>query len=191
MEKIRCNWCVKTDIEQTYHDKEWGVPLRDDKTLFEYFVLDTSQAGLSWVTILKKREGYRKAFADFEVEKVARFTDKKVEKLLLNPAIVRNRLKVKATVTNAQNFIKVQKEFGTFSEYIWQFTEGKTIQNAWKTMEEVPVTTPEAIVMSKDLKKRGFKFCGPTICYAFMQAAGMVNDHVVSCFRYQEILKMK
>ncbi len=187
MEKIRCTWCVKSDIEQKYHDEEWGVPVRDDKTLFEYFVLDTSQAGLSWVTILKKREGYRKAFADFEVEKVARFSDKKIEKLLQNPDIIRNRLKVKATVTNAQNFIKVQKEFGTFSKYIWQFTDGKTIQNAWKTSEEVPVHTPEAIAMSKDLKKRGFKFCGPTICYAFMQAAGMVNDHLVSCFRYKEV----
>lgn len=191
MEKIRCDWCLSSPLDMEYHDKEWGVPVRDDKTLFEFFVLETAQAGLSWATILKKREGYRKAFADFEVEKVAKFSEKKVEKLLLNPGIVRNRLKVKTTVTNAQNFIKVQKEFGSFSEYIWSFTDGKVITNTWKTMAEVPSTSDEATAMSKDLKKRGFKFCGPTICYAFMQAAGMCNDHIISCFRYKQVTGIK
>jgi len=190
MEKKRCDWCLSSPLDMEYHDKEWGVPIRDDKTLFEFFVLETAQAGLSWATILKKREGYRKAFADFEVEKVAKFSEKKVEKLLLNPGIIRNRLKVKTTVTNAQNFIKIQKEFGSFSEYIWGFTDGKVLQNAWKTMAEVPSTSKESEAMSKDLKKRGFKFCGPTICYAFMQAAGMCNDHIVSCFRYESLSKV-
>lgn len=186
-EKTRCNWCVGSDIERIYHDEEWGEPVYDDLKHFEFIVLDSNQAGLSWVTMLKKREGYRKAFANFDPVKVAKFSEKKMEKLLLNPEIIRNRLKVKATISNAKCFLAVQKEFGTFDKYIWQFTNGKTIVNRFKKTEDVPVHTPEAEAMSKDLKKRGFKFVGPTICYAYMQAAGMVNDHVTSCYRYQEV----
>jgi len=186
-EKTRCTWCVGSDIERTYHDEEWGEPVYDDLKHFEFIVLDSNQAGLSWITMLKKREGYRKAFANFDPIKVAKFSEKKIEKLLLNPEIIRNRLKVNATVGNARYFLEVQKEFGTFDKYIWQFTGGKTLVNRWKKKEDVPVYTPEAEAMSKDLKKRGFKFVGPTICYAYMQAAGMVNDHVISCYRYKEV----
>jgi DNA-3-methyladenine glycosylase I len=178
---IRCPWCEGNDVMRKYHDEEWGTPLYDDKRLFEFFVLDAFQAGLTWNIILQKRENFRKAFANFDVKKVAKFGDIEVQKLLANEGIVRNRLKVAATITNAQNFIIVQKEFGSFSKYIWQFTDGKPIVNNWKTQKEFPASTAQSDAMSKDLKKRGFKFCGTTICYAFMQAAGMVNDHLADC----------
>lgn len=186
----RCEWCGDDPLYQHYHDKEWGVPVYDDQTLFEFITLEGAQAGLSWITILKKREGYRKAFANFDVEKVARFTDKKLEKLLLNPSIVRNRLKVFSTRKNAQAFIKIQKEFGSFSVYLWGFVNGKPIQNKWKSQSELPATTTESDLISKDLKKRGFSFVGSTIIYAHMQATGMVNDHITSCHRYKA-LKVK
>ena len=186
--KKRCAWVDENnDLYIEYHDKEWGVPVYDDRVLFEFLILEGAQAGLSWLTILQKREGYRKAFKNFDVKKVAKMTDKDVEKLLENPNIVRNRLKVNATIINAQRFIEVQKEFGSFSNYQWEFVGGKPIKNAWKTIKEVPAVTNEAEAFSKDLKKRGFKFVGPTIMYAYMQAIGMVNDHTVDCFRYNEV----
>ncbi len=169
-----------------YHDTEWGVPVYDDRTQFEFLILEGAQAGLSWSTILNKREGYRKAFADFDPEKVARFTKKRVEKLLLDPSIVRNRLKVESTVTNAKAFLDVQEEFGTFCRYIWRFVDGEPIQNKFRRDADVPATSQESDALSKDLKKRGFRFVGSTIVYAHMQATGMVNDHVTSCFRYKE-----
>jgi DNA-3-methyladenine glycosylase I len=182
----RCKWAEGTSLGYIeYHDKEWGVPVFDDRVQFEFLILEGAQAGLSWSTILNKREGYRKAFADFDYVKVARFTEKRIEKLLLDPGIVRNRLKVRSAVTNARAFIAVQKEFGTFSEYIWGFVGGKPVQNAHKKDGDVPATSPESDALSKDLKKRGFKFVGSTIIYAHMQATGMVNDHVTSCFRYR------
>jgi DNA-3-methyladenine glycosylase I len=183
----RCEWAGTTSptyIE--YHDKEWGVPVWDDRTQFEFLLLEGAQAGLSWSTILNKRAGYRKNFAQFEVEKVARFTGKRVEKMLLDPAIVRNRLKVNAAVTNARAFLKVQEEYDGFCNYIWQFVDGKPKQNRFKTMAEMPATSDESDALSKDLKRRGFKFVGSTIIYAHMQATGMVNDHVTSCFRHKE-----
>ena len=180
----RCNWALgQDDAYVAYHDDEWGVPTYDDTTLFEFLILEGAQAGLSWATILKKREGYRRNFANFDVAKVARFTDKRMEKILTDPGIVRNRLKVASAVTNAKNFIKVQKEFGSFSDYIWGFVNHKPKQNRWTTMKDVPATTAESDLMSKDLKKRGFKFVGSTIMYAYMQAVGMVNDHTVGCYR--------
>lgn len=182
----RCHW-AKSEMMQAYHDREWGVPVHDDRKLFEFLVLDGAQAGLSWEIILKKREGYCKAFDQFDAEKVARFSPKKIEKLLVDPGIIRNRLKIEGAVACAKAFLAVQKEFGSFDKYIWQFTGGKTIVNRWKTHKDVPAVTKEAGAMSKDLKKRGFKFVGPTICYAFMQAAGMVNDHLVECFRHGEV----
>lgn len=186
MEKVRCGWAGKPlDIE--YHDKEWGVPVHDDQKLFEFLVLDAFQAGLSWSTILAKRENFRKAFDDFDYKKIVKYNQTKIEILLQDSGIIRNKLKINATIINAKEFIKVQKEFGSFNKYIWSFTEGKTIINKWKEMNEIPATSKESDSMSKDLKKRGFKFVGSTICYAFMQAAGMVNDHLVSCFRYNEI----
>ncbi len=185
----RCDWCGDDPIYQHYHDHEWGVPVYDDQKLFEFITLEGAQAGLSWITILKKREGYREAFANFDVKKVARFTDKKLEKLLLNPDIVRNRLKVFSTRKNAKAFIKIQQEFGSFSAYIWSFVDGKPIQNSWKTMAELPATSPESDIISKDLKKRGFSFVGSTIIYAHMQATGMVNDHITSCFRHKPLKK--
>ena len=182
----RCKWAEGVNLDYIeYHDKEWGVPVHDDKAQFEFLILEGAQAGLSWSTILNKREGYRQAFADFDVEKVARFTDKRVEKLLTNPAIVRNRLKVKSAVTNAKAFIDVQEEFGSFSKYIWGFVDGKPIQNKFRKDSDIPATSPESDDLSKDLKKRGFKFVGSTIVYAHMQATGLVNDHVVGCFRYK------
>ena len=190
-EEKRCNWCLSSEQYIHYHDKEWGVPVHDDRLLFEMLILEGAQAGLSWSTILNKRANYQKAFDQFDVQKMARYTDKKIAKLLENPGIVRNRLKVNAAKTNAQAFLKVVEEFGSFDKYIWQFTNGKVIQNKFKTLQEVPVSTPESDAMSKDLKKRGFKFVGTTICYAYMQAIGMVNDHVTSCFRYKELKKMK
>ncbi|WP_145062970.1 DNA-3-methyladenine glycosylase I [Adhaeretor mobilis] len=187
----RCPWCESgNDLYREYHDGEWGVPVYDDKHQFEFLTLESAQAGLSWATILNKREGYRKAFAQFDVQKVARFSAKRIEKLLQNPGIVRNKLKVNAAVTNAQAFIEVQQEHGRFAKYIWQFVEGKPIQNRWKTTKDVPVTTAESDALSKDLKSKGFKFAGSTIMYAHMQATGLVNDHLVSCFRHQECAKL-
>ncbi len=183
----RCEWAGSTPLYQQYHDEEWGVPVHDDTTLFEFLILEGAQAGLSWETILKKRDGYRDAFDDFNAEKISLYPDEKIESLLQNPNIVRNRLKVNSTVINAKLFLEIQKEFGSFDAYIWQFTDGKTIQNQFKEMSDIPPSTPVSDAMSNELKKRGFKFVGTTICYAFMQAVGMVNDHVVSCFRYEEL----
>ncbi len=180
----RCDWANGSELEMAYHDKEWGVPVHDDRLLFEMLILEGAQAGLSWSTILQKRQGYKKAFDDFDVKKVARYTQKRIDKLLLNPNIVRNKLKVKATVENAKQFLKVQKEFNSFDAYIWSFVNGQPVVNQWKKMSDVPASTPESEAMSKALKKRGFKFVGPTICYAFMQGVGMVNDHLLSCFCY-------
>ena len=182
----RCKWAegVSPDYIE-YHDREWGVPVFDDRVQFEFLILEGAQAGLSWSTILNKREGYRKAFADFDPEKVARFTDKRVEKLLHDPGIVRNRLKVRSAVTNAKAFLAVREEFGSFSDYIWGFVDGEPIQNRFRRDSDVPATSKESDALSKDLKKRGFKFVGSTIVYAHMQATGLVNDHVVGCFRYK------
>lgn len=185
--KNRCDWTGNDDLINEYHDKEWGVPVHDDKNHFEFLILDTFQAGLTWKTILYRREGFRKAFADFDVEKVARFTEKKLEKLMQDTGIIRNRLKIWGSVQNAKSFIQIQKEFGSFDKYIWQFTNNKTIQNKFKTMKEMPATSKESDAMSKDMKKRGFTFVGSTICYAYMQAAGMVNDHLTTCFRHKEV----
>ncbi len=187
--KRRCEWGSGDPRYVEYHDCEWGVPLHDDRKLFELLCLEGAQAGLSWSTILYKRENYRRAFDRFDPRKIARYDARKVKKLLADAGIVRNRLKVNAFIENARAFLAVQKEFGTFDAYIWQFVGGRPKQNAWKTLKEIPAKTPEAEAMSKDLKKRGFRFVGPTICYAFMQAAGMVNDHVVECFRYKELGK--
>jgi len=183
----RCGWCTGSELEQTYHDVEWGMPLHDDQKLFEFLILEGAQAGLSWVTVLKKREHYRKVFGQFDPVKVAEYSDEIIEQLLLDPGIIRNRLKVTSTVSNARLFLDVQEEFGTFDRYIWQFTEGETIQNTWQSMSELPANTAESDAMCKDLKKRGFRFVGTTICYAFMQATGMVNDHVTSCYRYEDL----
>ena len=186
----RCKWCGEEEIYVDYHDKEWGVPVHDDRQHFEMIILDGAQAGLSWITILKRRESYREAFDNFDVLKVSRYSDKKIEKLLTNPGIIRNRLKVKSTVQNAKSFINIQEEFGSFDRYIWQFVNHKIIQNKWKNMSEIPAKTAESDEMSKDLKKRGFSFVGSTICYAYMQAAGMVNDHTTNCFRYKTVKKL-
>jgi DNA-3-methyladenine glycosylase I len=183
----RCGWANRSELEQSYHDKEWGVENHDDRSLFEFLVLEGAQAGLSWSTILRKREGYRNAFDDFDVQKISRYSDHDVSRLLANSDIIRNRLKIHAAITNARAFLGVRVEFGTFDTYIWQFVNGRPIQNSWKRMKDIPPFTPESETMSKDLQKRGFKFVGPTICYAFMQAVGMVNDHVVHCFRYKEL----
>ena len=182
----RCRWAEGVSLDYIrYHDEEWGVPVHDDQTQFEFLILEGAQAGLSWSTILNKRAGYKKLFAEFDPEKVARFTKKRVEKLLLDPAIVRNRLKVESTVSNANAFLKVQEEFGSFSDYIWGFVDGKPIQNNFRKDGDVPATSPESDALSKDLKKRGFRFVGSTIIYAHMQATGMVNDHVTGCFRHK------
>lgn len=185
---IRCHWAGQTDPDMiAYHDEEWGVPVHDDNTLFEFLILEGAQAGLSWSTILHKRENYRKAFDKFDPKKVARYQETKVAKLLADPGIVRNRLKVAAAVINAQKFIEVQKEFGSFDTYIWKFVGGKPIRNQFGATAPVPARTPESDAMSKDLQKRGFKFVGSTICYAFMQATGMVNDHSTECFRWKQV----
>jgi DNA-3-methyladenine glycosylase I len=184
----KCIWAFKSPLEEQYHDLEWGVPVHDDRLLFEFLILEGAQAGLSWSTILKKREGYRNAFDNFDAELVANYDDKKINTLLANPEIIRNKLKINAAVTNAQAFLKVQQEFDSFDEYIWRFVDGAPKQNAWKNMADFPVTTAESDSMSKDLKKRGFKFVGSTICYAHMQATGMVNDHTTDCFRHAEIM---
>lgn len=180
-------WAGTDPIYITYHDTEWGVPLHDDPKLFEFLILDGAQAGLSWITILKKRQNYRKAFDNFNPRKIARYGTRKISELLLNQGIIRNRLKIEAAVQNARSFLELQKEFGTFDTYIWQFVGGQTLKNRWETIAEIPAYTNESVTMSNDLKKRGFKFVGPTICYAFMQAAGMVNDHTLDCFRYNEV----
>ncbi|TGL13546.1 DNA-3-methyladenine glycosylase I [Leptospira meyeri] len=186
-ETERCSWCLKFDQYIKYHDDEWGVPVHDDQTHFEFLILEGAQAGLSWSTILKKREGYRKVFANFDPVKVAKFSEKKIEAILLNPAIIRNRLKVFAAVNNAKRFLEIQKEFGSFDQYIWSFVGHKTINNKRKNLSEVPATTVESDNLSKDLIKRGFKFVGSTVIYAHMQACGLVNDHIESCFRYKEL----
>mgnify|MGYP005750826011 FL=1 len=183
----RCPWCGEDPLYQHYHDHEWGVPVHDDRTLFEFLTLEGAQAGLSWITILKKRERYREVFAGFDPAVVARFTPARVEKLLADPGIVRNRLKVESTVSNARAFLKVQREFGSFAAYWWSFAGGKPVVNRFRTMKEVPATTPLAEQISKDLKKRGFRFVGPTIVYAMMQAVGMVNDHLLSCERHRAL----
>ena len=183
----RCEWANKNGIEQSYHDKEWGVAIHDGRSLFEFLVLEGAQAGLSWSTILRKRDGYRRAFDNFDARKISKYSKADVSRLLANPEIIRNRLKINATVTNARAFLQVQKEFGSFSHYIWQFVNGRPVQNSWRKITDIPSSTPESDAMSKDLIKRGFKFVGTTICYAFMQAVGMVNDHVAGCFRYEEL----
>ena len=188
--KTRCPWTGTDSLYIFYHDKQWGVPVFDDAKLFEFLILEGAQAGLSWITILKKRDNYRKCFNGFNPEKVARYDAAKIQSLLNNEGIIRNRLKINAAVTNAKAFLAVQKEFGSFSAYIWQFVDGKPIMNQWKTTGEIPPKTPLSEKMSRDLKKRGFTFVGPTICYAFMQAVGMVNDHIVDCFRYKEITNL-
>ena len=185
MSKIRCAWAEGNDLEKAYHDEEWGVPVHDDQLWFEFLTLEGAQAGLSWSTILNKREGYRLAFDHFDVKKIAAYDDVKIAQLLETPSIVRNKLKVNSTVTNARCFIQIQEEFGSFDAYIWPFVDGKTKVNHRQNMSEVPASTKESDALSKDLKKRGFKFIGTTICYALMQATGMVNDHTVDCFRYQ------
>lgn len=184
MEPRRCQWCSADTLYRQYHDEEWGMPSYDDHHLFEMLILEGAQAGLNWLTILKKREGYRRAFNDFDARKMARYTDTHIEKLLTNPDIIRNRLKVNAAVTNARQYLRVLDEFPNFAQYIWQFVGGEPVINHWKSHQQVPVTTPESEAMSRDLKKRGFKFVGPTICYAYMQAVGMVNDHTTDCFLY-------
>jgi len=184
--KVRCPWPKKPlDIE--YHDHEWGVPVHEDRKLFEFLVLDAFQAGLSWSTILNKRENFRKAFYQFDYQKIAKYNQKKIDELLQNEGIIRNKLKINATIKNANAFIKVQQEFGSFDKYIWSFTGGKTIINSWNDLKEIPAKSKESDAMSKDLQKRGFTFVGSTICYAFMQASGMINDHLVTCYRYKEI----
>ncbi len=185
--KTRCEWAGSDPLYLDYHDKEWGIPEHNDQKLFEMLILEGAQAGLSWITILKKRQNYRKAFDNFEPKKIAGYNNTKIQQLLNNEGIVRNKLKVNAAVQNAGGFLEIQKEFSDFDTYIWQFIGGKPRTNAFKHLKELPAKTPESEAMSKDLLKRGFKFVGPTICYAFMQAVGMVNDHVVGCFRYDEV----
>lgn len=187
MEKHRCGWCAGDALYEAYHDEEWGVPVYDDDTIFEFLILETFQAGLSWITILRKRENFRNAFDHFDYKKIAAYTDEKTEALMNDPGIIRNKLKIKATVSNAQAFMKVQEEFGSFSKYIWEFTGGKPLVNSLEYYKNAPANTPLSDTISKDLKKRGFKFVGTTVVYAHMQATGMVNDHEVGCFRYNEV----
>ncbi len=185
-EITRCSWCGDDPLYQQYHDNEWGVPCRDDKKLFEFVLLEGAQAGLSWITILRKREAYRSAFADFDVQKVAAFTEKDVERLMSDAGIVRNRLKIASAISNARLFIEIQKEFGSFSDYFWGYVDNQPIVNRWATLGEIPATTELSDLIAKDMKKRGFKFFGSTICYAHMQAMGLVNDHCLDCFRYSQ-----
>lgn len=180
----RCDWCGSDPLYVAYHDEEWGVPVKDDPTLFEFLMLETFQAGLSWITVLKKREHFRRAFDEFDYQKIASYNNKKIEALENDPSIIRNKLKIKAAVTNAKAFIDIQNEWGSFSKYIWHFTNNNPIVNHWENLSDIPAQTPLSITISKDLKKRGFKFVGPTVVYAHMQATGMVNDHLVSCFRH-------
>jgi DNA-3-methyladenine glycosylase I len=191
MDKIRCAWCGTDPLYIAYHDEEWGVPVYDDTTLFEFLLLETFQAGLSWITILRKRENFRKAFNNFDYKKIAQYDQQKIDALLQNPGIIRNKLKVHAAVTNAQHFMVIQEAYGSFSKYIWAFVEDTPLQKEYSIMTEVPATTPLSDLISKDLKKRGFKFVGSTVVYAHMQATGMVNDHLLSCFRHKEIASMK
>ncbi len=184
--KKTCGWPGDNELMIAYHDTEWGTPIHDDCKLFEFLMLDVAQAGLSWRTVLNKRENYRKAFDNFDPVKIARYNKRKIDSLLKNPGIIRNRMKIEATVTNARAVLEIQKEFGSFDAYLWQFVNGATIRNRWKSLQEIPATSSESDAMSKDLKKHGFKFVGSTICYAFMQSVGMVNDHLVHCFRYTE-----
>ena len=188
-EVYRCPWCLKFEQYIQYHDEEWGVPVHDDRVHFEFLILEGAQAGLSWSTILKKREGYRKNFAEFDPIKVSRFTEKRIAKILQDPAIIRNKLKVNAAVNNAKRFLEIQKEFGTFDKYIWGFVNHTPVVNKWKTLKQIPATTKQSDALSKDLSKRGFKFVGSTVIYAHMQACGLVNDHLVDCWRYKEVLK--
>ena len=185
--RTRCAWVGGDPLYIAYHDQEWGVPVHADRVLFEFLVLEGAQAGLSWLTILRKRENYRAAFDGFDARRVARYDARRVRALLANPGIVRNRQKVASAVANARAFLDVQREFGSFDAYVWSFVGGKTKRNAWRTLGQIPAKTPESEAMSKDMMKRGFKFVGPTICYAFMQAGGLVNDHLVGCFRYKEV----
>ena len=190
MKTNKCKWCLGNSLMEAYHDQEWGVPLHDDRKLFEFLILDAFQAGLSWQTIINKRDNFRKAFDDFDYQKIACYDQNKIDALLNDSGIIRNKLKVYAAVNNARLFMDIQQEFGSFDTYIWQFTGGSTRINAWTKMEQIPAKTAESDAMSKDLKRRGFKFVGSTICYAFMQAAGMVNDHEIDCFRYFEVDKL-
>ncbi len=185
----QCEWVSEDPLLQNYHDREWGVPEHNDQKLFELLILEGSQAGLSWLTILRKRDNYRKAFDNFDARKIAKYDERKIKELLSNEGIIRNRRKIEATIQNARAFLTIQKEFGSFDAYIWQFVGGKPKKNVWERIEEVPSSTPESDIMSRDLRKKGFKFVGSTICYAFMQAVGMVNDHTVDCFRYNEVSK--
>jgi len=189
IKKERCAWAESNPLMIKYHDVEWGTPVHDDRKLFEFLILEGAQAGLSWSIVLKKRKNYRKAFDNFDPKKIAKYTKKDIKRLLADSGIIRNRLKITATINNAKKFLDVQKEFGSFDKYIWQFVNYKMIRKAFKTLSELPARTKESDAMSKDLRKRGFKFIGPTICYAFMQAVGMVNDHTTDCFRYDEINK--
>jgi DNA-3-methyladenine glycosylase I len=187
---MKCNWSFTNPKMEEYHDKEWGTPVHDDQLLFEHFCLDSFQAGLSWSTILNKRENFRKAFDNFDIKKVAAYKEQKKESLLKDEGIIRNRMKIEAAVSNAKLILQIQQELGSFDRYIWQFVNQQTIHNSRKTMKEIPATSAESDAMSKDLKKRGFKFCGSTICYAFMQATGMVNDHLTQCFRFDEVKRI-
>jgi DNA-3-methyladenine glycosylase I len=185
--KTRCKWAGSDLLYIDYHDREWGVEVHDDRKLFEFLILEGAQAGLSWITILKKRRNYRKAFGNFDPEKISRYDSGKIESLLANEGIIRNRLKIESAILNAKSFLAVKREFGSFDTYVWKFTGGKQIRNSWTKQSRIPSVTKESIAMSSDMKKRGFKFAGPTICHAFMQAVGMVNDHTVDCFRYNEV----
>ncbi|MDN3642625.1 DNA-3-methyladenine glycosylase I [Lutimonas halocynthiae] len=187
MDKSRCDWCGNDPLYMSYHDHEWGVPLFEDKILFEFLILETFQAGLSWITILRKRENFRQAFDDFDYLKIAHYDEAKYEELLMNTGIIRNKLKIRSAISNAQLFIEIQKEYGSFSNYFWSFTDNQSISNQWDNMSQVPATTDLSDTISKALKKKGFKFVGSTVIYAYMQAIGMVNDHVSSCFRYEQI----
>ncbi|CAM3318148.1 DNA-3-methyladenine glycosylase I [Aequorivita lipolytica] len=186
-EKVRCGWCGTDELYVKYHDQEWGLPVKDDATFFEFLLLETFQAGLSWLTILRKRENFRKAFDNFNYKEIAKYDQAKIDALLQDEGIIRNKLKVHSTVTNATLFMEIQKEFGSFSNYIWRFVDNKPLKSVWKTYKEAPATIAESDALSKDLKKRGFKFVGSTVVYAFMQATGLVNDHVTDCFRYNEV----
>ncbi|WP_282017266.1 DNA-3-methyladenine glycosylase I [Salegentibacter mishustinae] len=191
MKKLnRCGWCEGDELYEAYHDNEWGVPVYDDDTIFEFLILETFQAGLSWITVLRKRENFREAFDDFDYKKIANYSEEKIQELLQNPGIIRNKLKIRATVTNAKAFMKVQKEFSSFSKYIWDFVDGDPIQNEVEDYKNAPATTAISDKLSKDLKKKGFKFVGSTVLYAHMQATGMVNDHEISCFRHAEVKEL-
>jgi len=187
--RVRCPWCLGSPIYRDYHDYEWGVPVHDDRLLFEFLILEGAQAGLSWLTVLQRRESYRAAFDNFEAEKIARYGAREKTSLLADSGIIRNRLKVEAAVANAQAFLAVQKELGSFNTYVWKFVNNAPLVNRWKRLKQLPAETPESNALSRDLKKRGFRFVGPTICYAFMQAVGMVNDHILECFRHPENLR--